>query len=1129
MICKSRKFTKVFLLTCLIGSILQLLFIDSIEAVAGETLWKTADIIYNANSDNLKKSHSSVFYKEKTVESKPFSLDAGSGKIITKIVLKKDGVSYQEPIIVNSQKYTNKITLNGQGVPVKSTDNEKNGSWFSWERGSRDVHWKPGDGDNYTIGAITTPGSDTSNGFSRDMWPGRFITQVVSYTRANPYVSVGSVDYGQFATKYIDDSTETLLAANPFQNGINVSKSINGEVITPTGVSGPTDPTTTINGMKVLNLDKAEIEFTQDHGHEGERVNLGTPGAAMMYYFAFYRYDIKTFTYRYPDTYEVYVKDGDGEDTPGGAGSCTWTIQPPSQIAAPQTISMDPKATGVIKADDPSNSPYSFDVGQGIPTSDYLYANTLGLNYLFQHTFGNQVGKINYDCSVDLTYVLTWKEKQDDIIGADGEAIPQDDKEMSETEDKNYSFSFTRDYDYWTINHLEVYIINKAIMSNYALPSGTVTLNPTGYIPPTLETKQSDPVGDHVYPKETGTISFTPPIQDGGYSRPSPDDHSGLLLGMAESQTQDAEVQNDKVNFNGEIIMKDDKVIKKAPTPGKIPESPMIGNRVLYMDNQLIIKTLINKANTPSSGTIFYDLLDGHVGGSGGKDFPINNINTVTVHTPVVNYSSVTDDEEHNQKTNPNYNRAAFILERPFTVRIPTEGQHVNYPGYGDRDYAKYYRTKQVWFPFDVYNGSRTQFIPKNTWIDIPVNQLDTAFYLPVWVDEGNYQVLLRNIAENAPADFDVQPDANTELRNHVATDEISVEVIGRLYDFHITDIVDYNWETVFRTRKGSLQQTGISYWVGMNSIDGDPRGNDSKFTVPILPGSHPIQGFKNVAIKQGYHYKFDFKTKGNMFGPTDGIRITPTFNYVSKDGTMTTPVDLYYHASDKNFVKIGSNDDQVKRYVLMNERMRNVPNEELTDTAEFKYRNYYTSGQLINTSMNQFVENYINKSTKQKTPVGGYDLLLLPEQLRTFIGPKSSIPSSVNTDRALAAIQHWYGEYSIPADTYVVKQGIKLYQNGPFDEKASMFLKDGYIVVNFNIESIQQGDLANPHLQYINAPLMNKVVNGVQRNNQWRMEGFNHNIQDSYGNRFHLIDGDVVFYNADKSSRDDFGSQVPH
>ncbi|OAB35666.1 hypothetical protein PGLA_22000 [Paenibacillus glacialis] len=453
----------------------------------------------------------------------------------------------------------------------------------------------------------------------------------------------------------------------------------------------------------------------------------------------------------------------------------------------------------------------------------------------------------------------------------------------------------------------------------------------------------------------------------------------------------------------------------------------------------------------------------------------------------------------------------------------------MDYPGYRDRDYAKYFRTKQVWFPFDVYNESRTEFIPKETWVNIPVHQFETTFYLPVWVDEGNYEVAFRSIAHNAPEDFTYQPDANTNLTHHVATDEVSVEVIGRLYDFHITDIVDYNWETVFRTRKGSFNPTGISYWVGKNSIDGERRGNSAQLTLPIHPGSHTIKGFKNVVVKQGYHYKFDFKTKGNMFGPTDGIRITPSFNYVSKDGTMTTPVDLYYHSSEKKFVKIGSSNDKVKRYVLLNDRLRNVPKDELTDTAEVKYRTNDTAGQSTNLSMNQYVNKYINKLTKKKTPVGGFSLLLLPEHTRTLIGPKSNIPPSVNTDRALSAIQHWYGEYSIPVDTYVVKKGLKLYQNGPFDDKSPMFLKNGYIVVNFDIESIKNGDLENPHLQYIKAPLMNQVVGGIQRKNQWQMEGFNNNILDSFGNRFKLIDGDVVFYNANKSSRDDFGSQVTH
>lgn len=46
-------------------------------------------------------------------------------------------------------------------------------------------------------------------------------------------------------------------------------------------------------------------------------------------------------------------------------------------------------------------------------------------------------------------------------------------------------------------------------------------------------------------------------------------------------------------------------------------------------------------------------------------------------------------------------------------------------------------RDKQVRFPFDVYKADRTTFVPKDTWVSIPVGQLQTTFYLPVWVDEA--------------------------------------------------------------------------------------------------------------------------------------------------------------------------------------------------------------------------------------------------------------------------------------------------------------------------------------------------------------------------------------------------------
>ncbi|WP_309272209.1 hypothetical protein [Paenibacillus sp.] len=35
--------------------------------------------------------------------------------------------------------------------------------------------------------------------------------------------------------------------------------------------------------------------------------------------------------------------------------------------------------------------------------------------------------------------------------------------------------------------------------------------------------------------------------------------------------------------------------------------------------------------------------------------------------------------------------------------------------------------------------------------------------------------------------------------------------------------------------------------------------------------------------------------------------------------------------------------------------------------------------------------------------------------------------------------------------------------------------------------------------------------------------------VMNSFGHQFELKQGDVVFYHAGKSSRDDFSSQVPH
>ncbi|MFB8378158.1 DUF5704 domain-containing protein [Paenibacillus taichungensis] len=811
----------------------------------------------------------------------------------------------------------------------------------------------------------------------------------------------------------------------------------------------------------------------------------------------------------------ITVGEGGGDHEPTGP---TCTRPEPGRVL--EGKHMDPAATGVIKAD--SRGSELFDVLKGIPTSESLYGNVFSKDYLSQNKFVEMSGTCTYTVTVVQNWTLTWKDPRT-VSTPGGGTTTVYDIPRSESDVRRPQYRVVRPYSYWTIDELSVYNILQATLKQYAFSGDQITIYPSGYQPPDFQAQRT---GKFYPANDPSPVSGPSRSKDGGTSRPSMDEEN--LQSVAEAAVPDVQVENDSLIFKGQTIMDKQRVAKRGPQPGNIPAPGEIGKDVLYSPNNVIPSSKVNKKDEVSTGTIEFIKAAGSINTNQERlIYDINGLNTVTVHTPVVNYSAVSDDQPHNQKTKPNMSRSALILERPFTVRIPTSGQHLDvsqYPGYGNRDYAKYFRTKQVRFMFDVYNGSRSQFIPANTWIDIPVNQLDTEFYLPVWVDEGDYQVYFRNIAENAPEGYSWQSDANLDLANHAAVDEVSVEVIGRLYDFHITDIADYNWERVFRTFAGSKDPSGTSYWVGQNGIDGDPRGNLAQFTLPIRPGSNPLTGMGNVSVKTGYHFKFDFKTKGNMFSKQDGIRITPTFTYVSKAGGTPIPVDLYYKTNEKPFVKIGSAEDTVQRYVILNERLRNVPLGDMKNSGYWKYDQHLTAAEKIGVDREEFMRNYVLKYTKLKTPVGGYDKLILPEQLKTLIGSKE-IPSnaSVTPERANASIQQWYGEYSIPAAPYVVPAGTNLAEygrtNGGLTDKSPIFMKDGYIVVNFDIESIQNGKVNDPHLQYIHAPLMN----------QWKLEGYRNSILDSFMKRYNVKDGDVVFYNADKSSYDDLSSQAPH
>lgn len=814
----------------------------------------------------------------------------------------------------------------------------------------------------------------------------------------------------------------------------------------------------------------------------------------------------------------VEVKTSCTNTPPPTDPKCVPTIGQPAKGTIISDSSMDPRSHAVLKADNRGGE--YFDVALGIPTSESLYANAFGLNYLFQHKFFNMTGQVTYKVEVTKDYV--WS------VGG-GPGVPPTPMEQRVTQ----TMTVTRPYSYWQIDNLEVYKLGKSTIINYALggfPSETVQLDPSGYTAPTLQSDNKDDVTTHVHPAACSGVDL------GTGGGPPPGGMPPEFQGAAEGAVGRNQVNNDKVVFTGQTIMENAQHPDQGQTPTTIPQPVEIGQNVLYKNGLVVSNSLVNKANQPTTGKIYYPLISGNIKGGSDKTFDILGINSVTVHTPVVMYPTVTDDQAHNQKVVPTAGRAALILDRPFVVALPTTGQHDAYPGFGGYgktsgygDYAKYTARKQVQFEFDVWNADKTQYIPKGTWIDIPVGQINTTFIMPTWIDEGNYTVYFRSISINAPTGFTWETGANFSWPNHVATNTVPVEVIGRIYDFRITDIEDFDWQYVFRTGPNTNTHTQNVYWVGDKDIDGnwvgnrDMNGNQADNSIPlrlpIRPGSHPVDGFKNVTVKKGYGVKFDLKTKGNMFGQKDGIRITPSFYFVNKDGTGRIPVDLYYHDyhNHQYFIKIGSQDDVLPRFIKLNDEMRNVPNSELADTTNYVANKYG-------------VDNFLYLANHETSIGRAYPWEILPWTARTFIGPKS-IPSSVDPQRALASIQHWYGEYSIPFDTYVVAAGTDLPEyartHGGLDDHSPIFLKDGYIIVNFNIESIKNADTSNPFLRYYRLG-----SDTVPLNNQWQMEGYYNSpesVTDKYGNTFPLMDGDVVFFHADLSSHDDFEATVTH
>ena len=627
----------------------------------------------------------------------------------------------------------------------------------------------------------------------------------------------------------------------------------------------------------------------------------------------------------------------------------------------------------------------------------------------------------------------------------------------------------TKSYSYWKVTQLDVYAIDHATVENYALPNEKITLTPSSsYQKPTVVYKASGAMKE--------------PVSGG-------------------ATVENIQVQNDYLEINGKVLMQNGWFDTTAPTPSRLSKPGVINNTVLFKEHMVIDK---NKENGEwdSIGTIVYKRIKS-IGTSQGTELEFDfDVNSVVIHTPTVCDAQIEDVRKYNQLINPDRGSAGLVLDRYFEIFFPTVGTHNAYKGYGYQDYSKYIDRRQVQFPFPVYQGNT--YIPANTWITIFRDR--TSFYLPSWVSEGYYIAQFRALSINADANQGQDSEeelANYEMENYVAVDQVNVQVSGRVYDFQIYDITDYPlWQSVFRV-KDSMELTGNYYSVGTKNRNGEETGHEQKMTLPLMSGSHPFMPCEG-ALPTGYTIRFSIKTMGDMYEECDFVILKPNFYYVSTDGTRREEVDLYYtetiHGTKRHLIKVGSEEDSKNTKMMsLGNPYTSVPEEELRNTAN-----------LLNLSMQQL------KDTK--SVVYSFQKIGLPWTQRTFYG-KRILPYAGGTEESIKrSIQKWYGEYYLPAEVHAVSKGFPLstyMKEHQVNYKESFWKKDGYIVVNFDITTIQN---EMPHLSYEN---VQNYREGYC--NMWKVEGYRNEKYDCKNTKFLLQDGDIVFYRLNDSVMKDY------
>ncbi|MFW5645904.1 MAG: DUF5704 domain-containing protein [Acetivibrio ethanolgignens] len=718
----------------------------------------------------------------------------------------------------------------------------------------------------------------------------------------------------------------------------------------------------------------------------------------------------------------------------------------------------------VIGAGELGNEP--FDVTEGVPVEESLYCTGWTKEYIRSYEYKRVQGEKIYPVTVNRTYQLSWTEKRMVPDGNKGEL-----KEISVPRSRSHTVSsevyVKRRYSYWKIEDLYVGIPEQMLVYNGALPGEQVVMEPVNYEPPTVDYELYSKK-EHIQEPSYNRILQLPTRYISG-SDFAPEVPSENFQAYAESEIPEIRVRNDFLSVKGEVLMEPVWQEMSTENPKEFLEAGEQTKDFVFLKQGLYLPVKRPNGTYTSSGKVIYKpLIALKKENERRRTFPIEEINPVFVHTPVVCDGSVEDKYRECQMLFPDQERGALILGKSFQVTLSAEGHHRSILGYFYQDYSRYIKRRQVKFPFEVIYQGETK--SSNSWVEIGEN---ATFYLPMQVAEGKYRIEFRCVAKNGEIGDGEERWANLSEENYVARDWVDVEVSGQLRDFKVYDISDYPlWQKVFRKEK-SLALTGFSFPVK---------------SLPIKTGSHPY--FSNIkGIKPGYILRMSCLTVGEMEDADAYVRIIPRFYYISEDLKQRQEVDVYYtetvEGKLKQLIKIGSEDDRNNvKNIRLGDTYLSIPTIELQKTAEKK--------QLQ-------LKEFLQKEYKSFT----FSNIMLSSQMQILCDTKG--------------VQKWYFEYYLPSKLYITRKDFSLNQvekRNKLNLQEEFWLKEGFLILNFDIETIRNG---KRYLSYRNESM---ALQGYR--NQWLYEK-NGEITDPYAL------GDVAQLKLNQSAAIDYQSRGTH